>query len=182
MRISFKVNGSVRQLDVRPERTLLEVLREDLGLTGTKHGCDSGECGACTVLLDGKPVNSCLTLAVAARDREVLTIEGLANDGKLHPLQEAFIEHSALQCGFCGSGMLLTAKALLDENPTPTRDEVRRALAGTLCRCSGYLPIVDAVMDAAERIVKEAGQTVGSDRQDRTTQSDVAANQQVGES
>jgi carbon-monoxide dehydrogenase small subunit len=152
MRISFIVNGYLHEIDVRPERTLLEVLREDLGLTGTKHGCDSGECGACTVLLDGKPVNSCLTLAVAARDREVLTIEGLSRDGELHPVQQAFVDHSALQCGFCGSGMILTAKALLDENPSPTRDEVRRALAGTLCRCSGYMPIVDAVMDAASRL------------------------------
>jgi aerobic carbon-monoxide dehydrogenase small subunit len=152
MRISFTVNGCLRELDVRPERTLLEVLREELGLTGTKHGCDSGECGACTVLLDGKPVNSCLTLAPAVRDREVLTIEGLAKDGELHPLQQAFVDHSALQCGFCGSGMILTAKALLDENPSPTRAEVRRWLAGTLCRCSGYMQIVDAVMDAAGRL------------------------------
>lgn len=152
MRISFIVNGCLHEIDVKPEKTLLEVLREDLGLTGTKHGCDSGECGACTVLLDGRPVNSCLTLAVAARDREVLTIEGLAKDGQLHPVQQAFVDHSALQCGFCGSGMILTAKALLDENPLPTRGEVRRALAGTLCRCSGYMPIVDAVMDAANRL------------------------------
>ncbi len=152
MRISFTVNGVPRQLDVRPERTLLQILREDLDLTGTKHGCDSGECGACTVLLDGKPVNSCLILAPAVRDREVLTLEGLAEDGKLHPLQQAFIDHGALQCGFCGSGMILTAKALLDENPSPTRAEVRRWLAGTLCRCSGYVQIVDAVMDAASRL------------------------------
>ncbi len=152
MRISVTVNGRLHHLDVRPERTLLELLREDLGLTGTKHGCDSGECGACTVLLDGKPVNSCLTLALAARDREVTTIEGLSEGEALHPLQQAFVDHSALQCGFCGSGMLLTAKALLDENPSPTREEVRRALAGTLCRCTGYVPIVDAVMDAANRL------------------------------
>ncbi len=155
MRISFTVNGRLRELDVRPESTLLEVLREELGLTGTKHGCDSGECGACTVLLDGEPVNSCLTLAPAVRDREVLTIEGLAEDGRLHPLQQAFVDHGALQCGFCASGMLLTAKALLDRNPSPTRSEVRRWLAGTLCRCSGYVQIVDAVMDAANRL-KEA--------------------------
>ncbi len=152
MRISFTVNGCRHELDVRPERTLLQVLREDLGLTGTKHGCDSGECGACTVLLDGKPVNSCLVLAPAVRDRDVLTIEGLAQDGKLHPLQQAFVDHGALQCGFCASGMLLTAKALLEKNPSPTRAEVRRALAGTLCRCTGYMQIVDAVMDAANRL------------------------------
>ncbi len=152
MRISVTVNERLHHLDVRPERTLLELLREDLELSGTKHGCDSGECGACTVLLDGKPVNSCLTLALAARDREVTTIEGLSEGDVLHPLQQAFVDHSALQCGFCGSGMLLTAKALLDENPSPTREEVRRALAGTLCRCTGYVPIVDAVMDAASRL------------------------------
>ena len=156
MRIEFTVNGRPQQLDVRPERTVLEVLREDFGLTGTKHGCDSGECGACTVLLDGEPVNACLTLAVAVRGREVATIEGLAADGRLHPLQQAFIDHGALQCGFCGSGMILTAKALLDSNPSPTRAEVRRGLAGNLCRCTGYVQIVDAVMDAANRLMDEA--------------------------
>jgi aerobic-type carbon monoxide dehydrogenase small subunit (CoxS/CutS family) len=152
MKISFILNGNLREIDVRPERTLLEVLREDLEMTGTKHGCDSGECGACTVLIDGEPVNSCLTLAPAVRGREVFTIEGLAEDGNLHPLQQAFVDHGALQCGFCGSGMILTAKALLDKNLSPTRDEVRRGLAGNLCRCSGYVPIIDAVIDAANRL------------------------------
>jgi len=152
MKISFTVNGRSQELEIRPERTLLEVLRDDLGLTGTKHGCDSGECGACTVLIDGEPANSCLVLTPAVRGRHVLTIEGLAEDGKLHPLQQAFIDHGALQCGFCGSGMILSAKALLDRNPSPSRAEVRRGLAGNLCRCSGYQQIVDAVMDAADRL------------------------------
>jgi aerobic-type carbon monoxide dehydrogenase small subunit (CoxS/CutS family) len=152
MKISFTVNGCLRHVEVRPESTLLEVLRDDLGMTGTKHGCDSGECGACTLLLDGEPVNSCLVLAPAVRDREVLTIEGLSDGGTLHPLQQAFVDHGALQCGFCGSGMILMAKALLDSNPSPTRAETRRWLAGNLCRCSGYMQIIDAVMDAADRM------------------------------
>jgi len=152
MMISFTLNGTRRHLEVRPEETLLDLLREDLGLTGTKHGCDGGECGACTVLVNGRPVSSCLVLAPSIREREVMTIEGLADNGKLHPVQQAFIDHGAPQCGFCSPGMILTAKAFLEANPTPARAEVRRALAGNLCRCTGYVKMVDAVMDAADRL------------------------------
>lgn len=152
MKISFKVNGRPYHEEVRPDMTLVMYLRDVLGLTGTKHGCDGGECGACTVLLDGVPVNSCLVLAPAIRNREITTIEGMAQDGELHPLQRAFVDHSALQCGYCGSGMLLTAKAFLDETPDPSREQVKKALSGNLCRCTGYLGIVDAVMTAAKRL------------------------------
>ena len=152
MMISFTLNGTRRHLEVRPEETLLDLLREDLGLTGTKHGCDGGECGACTVLVNGRPVSSCLVLAPSIREREVMTIEGLADNGKLHPVQQTFIDHGAPQCGFCSPGMILTAKAFLEANSTPSRAEVRRALAGNLCRCTGYVKMVDAVMDAADRL------------------------------
>lgn len=152
MRISISINGQACTLDVKPETTLLQLLRDDLGLTGTKHGCDAGECGACTVLVDGRPLNSCLVLALSVREREVLTIEGLAAGNSLHPLQQAFVEHGALQCGFCGPGLILSAKAFLDETPSPSRDEVKRALAGNLCRCTGYVAVVEAVMDAAARM------------------------------
>ena len=151
MRIEFTVNGRPQQLDVRPERTLLEVLREDLGLTGTKHGCDSGECGACTVLLDGEPVNACLTLAVAVRGREVATIEGLAADGRLHPLQQAFIDHGGLQCGYCSSGMLMGAHALLLQNRAPSRAAIIAGMEHHLCRCGAHQRIVEAIA-AASRI------------------------------
>ena len=149
MHVLINVNGHSYSLEVRPETTLLRLLRDELGLTGTKHGCDGGECGACTVLVDGRPVNSCLVLAPSVREREITTIEGLASEGKLHPLQQAFVEHGPLQCGFCGPGLILSAKAFLDETPSPNRDEVKRALAGNLCRCTGYVGFVDAVMDAA---------------------------------
>ena len=149
MHISINVNDRCHSLVVRPETTLLQLLRDELGLTGTKHGCDGGECGACTVLVDGRPVNSCLVLALSVREREITTIEGLAAGAKLHPVQQAFVEHGALQCGFCGPGLILSAKAFLEETPSPTRDEVRRALAGNLCRCTGYVGVIDAVMDAA---------------------------------
>ena len=152
MMISFTLNGTRRHLEVRPEETLLDLLREELDLTGTKHGCDGGECGACTVLVNGRPVSSCLVLAPSIREREVMTIEGLADNGKLHPVQQAFIDHGAPQCGFCSPGMILTAKAFLEANPTPSRAEVRRALAGNLCRCTGYMKMIDAVMDAADRL------------------------------
>lgn len=142
--------------EVPATRTLLEFLREDLGLTGTKEGCGKGECGACTVLLDGKPVNSCLVLAYQADGREVLTIEGLERDGRLHPIQEAFVTEGAVQCGFCTPGMIMSARALLGVNPSPTRDEIRRAISGNLCRCTGYAKIIKAIEAAASRL-KVAG-------------------------
>jgi len=152
MHIVIKVNGRSHSLEIQPEMTLLQLLRDQLDLTGTKHGCDGGECGACTVLVDGVAINSCLVLAASVRDREIVTIEGLASGDALHPLQQAFVEHGVLQCGFCGPGMILSAKALLAETSTPNPDDVRRALAGNLCRCTGYVGVVDAVMDAAARM------------------------------
>jgi aerobic-type carbon monoxide dehydrogenase small subunit (CoxS/CutS family) len=148
--MKFNINGLDYSADVDVRRTLLEVLRENFGLMGTKKGCNEGECGACTVLVDNKPVLSCLLLAVEAQGRKVLTVEGLAVNGELDPLQKSFLKHGALQCGFCTPGMLMTAKGLLLENPEPTDQEVRHALAGNLCRCTGYDKIVAAVRDAAE--------------------------------
>lgn len=150
--MEFKVNGECYEVAVEPNRTLLEVLCEVLGLSGTKLGCNEGDCGACTVLLDGKAVCSCLTLAVEAQGKEIITIEGLASNGKLHPIQQAFIDHFAVQCGYCTPGMIISAKALLDENPDPTEDEVRRALQGNLCRCTGYVKIVEAVLAAKDKM------------------------------
>ncbi|MBI2528244.1 MAG: (2Fe-2S)-binding protein [Candidatus Rokubacteria bacterium] len=150
--LSLTVNGEERDVLVAVHKTLLEVLREDLGLTGTKHGCELGECGACTVLVDGEPVLSCLTLPVECQGREITTVEGLAEGGRLHPLQQAFAELGAAQCGYCTPGMLLSARALLDGHPVPTRDEVREALAGNLCRCTGYSKILDAVELAGLRM------------------------------
>lgn len=152
--IRLIVNGETYEVIVKPSETLQDALRDKLGLTGTKEGCDSGKCGACTVLIDRQAVRSCLTLAVSARDKEITTIEGLAKGEGLHPLQQAFIEHGALQCGFCTSGMILTAKAFLDENPTPTEDEVKEAIAGNICRCTGYSSIVEAIQAAAVVINK----------------------------
>ena len=147
--IELKVNGESYDVAVNPNRTLLEVLREELGLTGTKEGCDAGDCGTCTVLLDGKPVPSCLVLAVEAQGKDILTIEGLANGPELHPIQKAFVDHGATQCGFCSPGMILTGKALLDRNPNPSEAEVRKAISGNLCRCTGYVKIIEAIMIAA---------------------------------
>jgi len=147
--IVLRVNGTDYHINVETHRTLVEVLRETLGFTGTKKSCNEGECGACTVLMDGKPVASCLVLAVAAQGKKITTIEGLADGTRLHPVQEAFVKHAAIQCGFCTPGMVLTAKALLDENPEPTAADVRKAISGNLCRCTGYQQIVDAVMAAA---------------------------------
>jgi carbon-monoxide dehydrogenase small subunit len=147
--ITLTINGEVREVLVEPRTTLLHVLREDLGLTGTKESCNAGDCGACTVLIDHKPVASCLTLAIEAQGKEILTIEGLDREGGLHPIQQAFIDHYAVQCGFCTPGMILSAKALLDKNPDPTEEEVREAISGNLCRCTGYVKIVEAVLAAA---------------------------------
>jgi aerobic-type carbon monoxide dehydrogenase small subunit (CoxS/CutS family) len=149
--LSLRVNGEERDVIVPVHKTLLEVLREDVGLTGTKHGCELGECGTCTVLLDGTPVLSCLTLPVELQGREVTTVEGLARGGRLHPLQEAFAELGAAQCGYCTPGILVASKALLERNPAPTRGEIAEWLAGNLCRCTGYLKILEAVELAAER-------------------------------
>jgi len=152
MRVSLTVNGESREALVVVHKTLLEVLREDLGLIGTKHGCELGECGTCTVLVDGVPVLSCLVLPVELQGREIKTVEGMAENGHLHPLQQSFAELGAAQCGYCTPGILLTAEALLAGNPTPTRDEVREALAGNLCRCTGYTKILEAVELAALRM------------------------------
>ncbi len=147
--ITLRVNGIAYTLSVLPRRTLVEVLRETLGLTGTKKSCTEGECGACTVLIDGNPAASCLMLAIDAQGKEIMTIEGLAQGEKLHPIQEAFLRNGGIQCGFCTPGMVMSAKALLDENPGPTSVEVRRAISGNLCRCTGYQQIVDSIMDAS---------------------------------
>ena len=152
IRLRLVVNGQPVETLVDPSKTLLEVLREDLQLTGTKHGCELGECGACAVLLDGEPVLSCLALAPECGDRHVTTVEGLADHGRLHPLQEAFADLGAAQCGYCTPGILVTAKALLDREPAPSRDRIREALSGNLCRCTGYQQIVEAVEAAAERL------------------------------
>lgn len=152
MRAAFQLNGEPVELEIKPNQTLLEVIRCDLALTGTKDGCGIGECGVCTVLLDGWPIRSCLALAVDVRGREVTTIEGLAKGSELHPLQESFIKHGAIQCGFCIPGMLLVGKALLDENPKPTEEEVRAMIAGNLCRCTGYVKIVEAIMAASDNL------------------------------
>ncbi len=148
--IVLNVNRVNYKMEIEPQRTLAEVLRETLGLTGTKKSCSEGECGACTVLMDGKPVASCLVLALDARGKEILTIEGLSEGERLHPVQEAFLKHGAIQCGFCTPGMVMSAKALLDENPNPTPAEVRRAISGNLCRCTGYQQIVDSILAASD--------------------------------
>jgi carbon-monoxide dehydrogenase small subunit len=154
--VQLTVNGETHDLVVRPERTLLDVLREDLGLTGTKRGCDLGACGACAVLLDTRPVNACLTLALEASGHDILTIEGLAAAGRLHPVQEAFVARGAVQCGFCTPGLVLTVKALLDERPDPAPEEIREALSGNVCRCTGYVKVLDAVIEAARRLKEVA--------------------------
>ena len=155
--ILFTLNGEEVDVAFAPYKTLLEVLREDLGHTGTKHGCELGECGACAVLLDGKPVLSCLVLALECGGRNVLTVEGLSGDGRLHPLQDAFADLGAAQCGYCTPGILVTAKALLDANPHPSRDQIRDALSGNLCRCTGYLQIFEAVEAAMVKVAESKG-------------------------
>ena len=148
--LSFTVNGEAREIAVAPNRSLLDALRSEAGLTGTKKGCDVGECGSCTILMDGRPVNACLVLAMEAEGSEITTVEGLqASDGTPHTLQECFMQCGAAQCGFCTPGILVAAKALLDENPAPTVDEIRFAIAGNICRCTGYTKIIDAISLAA---------------------------------
>lgn len=153
VQLSFRVNGEQQDLLIRPWRTLLEVLRENLGLTGTKRSCQEGQCGACTVLVDGQPVNSCLYLAIEAQGKDILTIEGLGRgDAGLHPIQKSFAEKGAVQCGFCTPGVIMAALALLADMPDPTEDEIRNAIVGHLCRCTGYFQIVEAIQDAARKM------------------------------
>jgi len=148
--LAFVVNGDPVRLEVAPHATLLEVLREQLELTGTKYGCGEGECGACSVILDGRVVNSCLVLALECAGSEVLTIEGLAANGRLHPIQQAFVDHGAIQCGFCTPGMIMATHALLQAHPAPTEEQIKRGLEGNLCRCTGYRKIIDAVLSLAQ--------------------------------
>jgi len=149
--LKLDVNGEEFEILTEVHRTLLEVLREDLSLTGSKRGCDLGTCGACTVLIDGKPYRSCLTLAADVQGKKITTIEGLSQDGELHSLQKAFVEKGAIQCGFCTPGMILTAKALMDEYPDPSEREVKKAISGNLCRCTGYVKIVEAIISVAKK-------------------------------
>lgn len=155
--VTLRVNGVEKEVMVAPHHTLLEVLRRDFDLFGVREGCGIGMCGACTVLADGKPISSCLMLAALAEGRDLLTVEGLAQGGQLHPIQQAYVDHTAFQCSYCTPGFILTTKALLDENPNPTPDEVREYLAGNLCRCGSYVKIMDAVLDAAERLRTAVG-------------------------
>jgi carbon-monoxide dehydrogenase small subunit len=155
MRMTCRVNGQPVDVEIEPHELLLDLVRDRLGLTGAKRSCDAQVCGSCTVLLDGHPVSACCTLAYEARGREILTIEGLADGDRLHPLQEAFVEHAAVQCGFCTPGMVLTALALLREIPAPTADQVKASMTGTLCRCTGYWKIIEAVVDAGRRLAAE---------------------------
>ena len=150
--IKLKVNGQVYELEAQPWRTLLEVIRDQLGFTGTKESCSEGHCGTCTVLMDNEAVNSCLVLAIEAQGKDIVTIEGLAQDGRLHPVQEAFVEYGGLQCGFCTPGMIMATKAFLDENPDPGPEEIKRALQGHLCRCTGYVQVVESVQGAVQKI------------------------------
>ncbi|HXG66122.1 MAG TPA: (2Fe-2S)-binding protein [Blastocatellia bacterium] len=149
MKIRFQVNDAEREVDAPPMKRLLDVLREDLRLTGTKEGCGEGECGACSVILDGEVINSCLVPVCQTQGAKILTVEGLARDGRLDPLQQAFLECGGAQCGICTPGMLIAARALLNANPRPTRDEIKEAIAGNLCRCTGYVKIIDAIAQAA---------------------------------
>ena len=148
--IQLTVNDRDIEIAVEPNMTLTDLIRYEIGLTGTKKGCETGDCGACTVLLDGLPVNSCLVLAVQANGREITTIEGLENEQGLHPIQESFVQHGAIQCGFCTSGMILSAKSLLDKNPNPEEKEIRTAISGNLCRCTGYQKIVEAIKEVKD--------------------------------
>jgi len=162
--IEFTINGKPTKLSVKTNELLLNVIRENLGLTGTKYGCGTGECGTCTVLINENPVLSCLTLAVTVDGKKVTTIEGIGTDENPHPLQQTFVETGAIQCGFCTPGMILSAKALLDKNPKPTEDEIKRAIEGNLCRCTGYVKIIEAIKLAAKRIGKKkySGKVLGA--------------------
>lgn len=151
---TLNINGDHHEVAVKPSDLLVEVLRDKLGLIGTKRGCDTGKCGGCTVLLDGKAVRSCLVLAVSAQGAEITTIEGLAPEGEMHPIQRAFVEHGAIQCGFCTPGMVMFTKAYLDEEPTPTRAQIQEALTANICRCTGYVKIIDAVEELAQANAK----------------------------
>jgi carbon-monoxide dehydrogenase small subunit len=164
MMVRVTVNGAQRRLLVEPRRTLLDMLREDLGLTGTHAGCEHGSCGACTVLFDGQTVRSCLMFAVQANNHEVMTVEGLAHGGQMHPLQQAFWEQQGLQCGFCTPGFLMTAYELLQKNPNPSDEEIRAALSGNICRCTGYQHIVDAVRVAAQAMAQTSAATPSGTR------------------
>jgi carbon-monoxide dehydrogenase small subunit len=150
--IKLNINGESYEVAAEPWRTLLEVIRDTVGLTGTKKGCDEGDCGACTVLMDGKAVNSCLILAIEVQGKAVTTIEGLSEGDKLHPIQEAFVEHGGLQCGYCTPGMILSAHAFLLKNPTPSEEEIKFAIAGNLCRCTGYVKIIESIQAAADKM------------------------------
>jgi carbon-monoxide dehydrogenase small subunit len=153
--VSFTLNGKLQELDVEPHELLLDVIRDRLGLTGAKRSCDVEVCGACTLLVDGRPVSACTTLAFEVRGKSVMTIEGLAENGKLHPLQQAFIEHGGFQCGFCTPGMILAAKALLDEIPHPTEEELKHFMHGNICRCTGYKKIIESIMAAAANMSED---------------------------
>jgi carbon-monoxide dehydrogenase small subunit len=155
----YHINGEYYELLIEPHMTLIEVLRDQAELTGTKYGCGAGECGSCTVLIEGEPVLSCSTLAISARDKEIITIEGLTKTGELHPIQKSFVENGAVQCGYCTPGMILTAKALLSSNPSPTREEIMEYLVGNLCRCTGYIKIADAIMAAAKTLKKDSNKS-----------------------
>ena len=157
IKVRLRLNGNWVEAETRPDRILLDFIREDLGLTGTKKGCEEGECGACTILMNGKAVASCLIPVLKADGAEILTVEGLGRKDRLHPLQQAFLEEGAVQCGYCTPGMLLSAKALLDENPEPTVEEVREAVSGNLCRCTGYTKITRAIQAASEKMREERG-------------------------
>lgn len=154
--INLKVNGKIHAIQVDSKDMLVDVIRDKVGLTGTKEGCGTGECGACTVLINGEPVNSCLYLAIRAEGKEILTIEGLGNPASLHPLQQAFVENGAVQCGFCAPGMLLSAHALLMRNPNPNEQEIRKGISGNICRCSGYVKVIKSIQQAAARLQQDA--------------------------
>lgn len=160
--IELNINGQVYDVIVGPEDLLIDVLRQKIGLTGTKKGCGQGDCGTCTVIINGKRALACLTLAIASQGKEILTIEGLEENGKLHPIQEAFLDKGAVQCGFCTPGMIMSTKALLDENPDPSKNDIKRGLSGNLCRCTGYIKIFDSVEEAAARIQSDAGSGKGA--------------------